>query len=229
MELRLAPEEEEGEARTLGLAIGAPLEGAVRAVRGGEAILYRIPAERVDDLPRRLDAYRYRTLGDFTASDARRLELDFAPEQGEPVVVTAERGEAGWASAPERLSPAKVSRIVSELARLRAEAIEAESLGEREAAALGLAPPRAKLRTFGDEGSEPLGEVWLGNFDPERGILARVPDSPIVYRLDYGLAEHLPVTLEALRNRFLAEEEEAAVPGGAEAPSEPLPGEEESP
>jgi len=54
----------------------------------------------------------------------------------------------------------------------------------------------------------PLSELRLGRLEPDRGIAAQRPDDPIVYWLADSLAEHLPVSLAAWRNRFVAEEAE---------------------
>jgi hypothetical protein len=78
------------------------------------------------------------------------------------------------------------------------------------------------VRVFGshDEGGEPLlAEIFLGRSDSERGIFARVPDRDIVYALETTLAEHVPINLEAFRNRFVSEEQEAEAE--EEAPLDP--------
>ncbi len=190
------------------LVIGAAMPGAVRRVRGAEASLYQVASERINDFERRVAAYRFRTLGDFPAADAVSVEIEF-PAMPDAARIVATLGEGGWVSEPEVLAPGKLARMVTELSRLRADDIEADSMGERELAALGLAPPRVRLQAFAEAPeaggeAERLAAVELGNFDTTRGILARVPDSPIVYRLDFALAEHLPVGPDALRNRFLS-------------------------
>jgi len=191
--------------------------GGRRLARGSEASLYEIPAERLDDFPRRLGAYRYRTLGAFAPADAETVELEFQPAQGPSLRIVAARGEAGWTSSPEAMAPGKIARLVSELSGLRAQDVEADALGERELAALGLAPPRVRFRVLGaaEEGAEAqeLGAFELGAFDSSRGILARSPGGETVYRLDYALAEHLPLSLDAFRNRFLSAEPADEAPG----------------
>jgi hypothetical protein len=208
--LRLSPAEEGAAATALRMQIGRALPGGRRLARGTEASLYEIPAERLDDFPRRLGAYRYRTLGAFPPADAQTVELEFHDAQGAPLRLVAERGEAGWTSSPEPMAPGKIARLVSELSGLRAEDVEADALGQRELAALGLAPPQARFRVLGtaEEGAEApeLGAFELGAFDSSRGILARAPGAETVYRLDYQLAEHLPVSLGAFRNRFRSAE-----------------------
>ncbi|MBW2235988.1 MAG: hypothetical protein JRG85_11405 [Deltaproteobacteria bacterium] len=66
-----------------------------------------------------------------------------------------------------------------------------------------------------EEGAEAqeLGAFELGAFDSSRGILARSPGGETVYRLDYALAEHLPLSLDAFRNRFLSAEPADEAPG----------------
>jgi hypothetical protein len=188
-------------------------------------ILYSIPSERLQDLPRRLVAYRYKDLTEFAILDAQKLELAFGSEAEaaqEAVVIVAQRGEDGWTSTPERMQPGKAARIVSEMSRLEAADILAESMDAQSLAVLGLSPPQTIVRVFGshDEGGEPLlAEIFLGRSDSERGIFARVPDRDIVYALETTLAEHVPINLEAFRNRFVSEEQEAEAE--EEAPLDP--------
>jgi hypothetical protein len=207
------------------LVMGAAMPGAVRRMRGAETSLYEVPSERINDFPRRVAAYRFRTLGEFAASAAASLLIEF-PATPDVARITATLGDNGWTSEPEALAPGKLARIVTELSRLRAEDIEADEMGERELAALGLVPPRVRLQALAEApeaGGDPevLASVELGSFDTTRGILARVPDSPIVYRLDYALAEHLPLTHDALRNRFLSNQAPA---DGSDAEPDAAPG-----
>jgi hypothetical protein len=208
-----APGEAGGAPREWTFAVGPAVQGGL-AAHGSEPTLYRIAAERLEDFPRRLAAYRQRTLAEFASSDARGLELVFQPSGEAPVAIRAERTDAGWTSQPEAIAPGRAARLVTELSRLRAEDIAADEMGEAELAKLGLAPPRAILRAFAEPppeegGATPLGEVWLGELDAKRGIFARRPDAPTVFLLDAVLAEHVPLSLEAFRNRFVAKEGEA--------------------
>ena len=115
------------------------------------------------------------------------------------------------------MAPGKAAMLVSRLATLKAEEIAAETLGPKELTGLGLAPPRVVLRVAGSGApGEPLAEVQLGVADAERGIAARRADAETVYWLDYDLAEHLPLSLEAFRNRFAAQPD-AEEPGADEA------------
>jgi len=226
--------------RSWSLDVGGALEGAQRAVRGGDGHLFAVARERLEELPRRVDAYRFRTLASFPAAEAQRLELIFHPQQGEPVVVTARRGAEGWTSEPEPMPPGRVSTLISELSHLRAQSILADSMGPEELAGVGLRPPRVLYRVWGapaegeveGEGQregEPLrlAEVALGSFAAETGIVAKAADQDSVYRLDFDLAEALPVSLEAFRNRFVSEEESEAV--GGEPSSETSAGAPEQP
>ncbi len=65
-------------------------------------------------------------------------------------------------------------------------------------------------------------------------ILARSEGDEIVFQLDQALAEHIPVSLGAFRNRFLAQPDEEAEEGaesalGLDDGEDFLPPEEESP
>jgi hypothetical protein len=112
--------------------------------------------------------------------------------------------------------------------------VAAEKADEKQLAGLGLAPPRALVRVLGEaaEGQQPapLAEVQLGRLDAKQGIAARRTGSETVYWLDPQLAEHLPVSLDAFRNRFVSAEPppEVAVPE-APAEAEPAPAPEEPP
>lgn len=179
------------------------LDEGLRAVRAGEGSLYKVSKTRLDAIPSTVVAYRFKDLSRFVTSDADRLEIVFQTD--ETVAITATRGEAGWTSEPEKLGAGKAASIVAELSDLRAQDIAAESMSEAELAEHELSPAVVVLRVSG--GDERLAEVHLGQMDPGRGIYARVPDRPTVYLLPADEAEHLPVSLEAFRNRFLSKDE----------------------
>ena len=84
---------------------------------------------------------------------------------------------------------------------------------------LGLEPGNARLRVLGaaGEGGEPaaLADVRLGVVRDD-GIVAQAGDNPQVFRLAPEQAEDLPVSLEALRNRFAKGVE--AEPGAPDLP-----------
>jgi hypothetical protein len=200
------------EATRARLAIGATVEGAERAVRGAaENALYRIGAGRLDDFPRTVAAYRFKVLADFEVSDAARFELVF-PAEGEEasLLVTGELGEEGWTTRPEAMAAGKASQIIRALSKLSAVDIAADAMGEDELRAMGLSPPAVTLRAFAEQEGEQsalLAEVRLGNADPDRGIAAQRPGDDVVYRLDYDLAERIPISLEAFTNRFRSSEQ----------------------
>jgi hypothetical protein len=218
-EVILTPVDEGGaEVAPIRLAVGG-LHGGDRLVRGAHASLYAIASDRFDDFPRELVAYRFKQLSRFDSADARQLDLFFQPEEGDPVAITAVRGDAGWTASPETVAPDKLARLVSELSRLRAEDIAADEVGEQELRGLGLSPPNVILSVFGEAPQESAGtaepgiapklaEVHIGGSYGPDGIIARAAGDPIVYRLDYELAEHIPVSLEAFRNRFADGEDE---------------------
>lgn len=192
---------------------GEELEGQ-RLVRTKGPGLYSISAERFDALPRELFAYRHKRLSHFPAFEADQLEFYFDNPAGDPVVITARREASGWSSIPEAMDSEDIQRALSELSNLEASAIIAESVGEAELAALGLAPPRAILTVFsereGDDGADAaaeaslvkLAELRVGALDAEKGLLAQVAGDPVLYRIPVEATEFLPASLEAFRNRF---------------------------
>lgn len=198
-------------ARVVRLAIGPPLEdGAMRLVQGAEHSLYKIPASTLDDFPLHLDDYRYRQLAKFPAADAVRVVLGFASPAGESVAITAVREDGAWTSSPDPIAPGEVASLVTALSNLRAERILADDMGVDELRGVGLDPPGAVIAVFdaaGDEGdaAAPLAEVHLGE-SRSSGVVARLPDGDTVFELDPAVAEHLPVSLDAFRNRFVAKE-----------------------
>jgi hypothetical protein len=228
IELELAPAAEgqgegAGESRRVVLAVGGAEEAEHHYVRAGRPSLFRIPAARLEELPRDVSAYRFRELASFNLLDAQRLDLTFHAESGgstEALTVTARREGSDWASEPERIDPLKLRRLLEELSRLEASQILAEEVGTGELAALGLDPPRLGIRVFGEaveEGDAPLlAELRVGELRGGGDIVAQRLDRPEVFSLDAALAEHIPVNIDALRARFLVVEEVAdAAPEGS--------------
>ena len=210
------------------LRIGSLLDEKVRAVRGAEASLYQIPNERFDKLPKTVAAFRWKSLANFVATDAQRFEISYADPAAQGasrvVTITGESSDAGWTTKPEAMDPERASRLVAELARLSAVDIAAEKMGAAELAAVGLDPPRATVRILGKtpEGGGEAPELAKMIFGVEKGetIFAQVPGRETVYRVSSKLAEQVPISLEAFRNRFVAEE---APPGEGAAGAAPPP------
>jgi hypothetical protein len=237
MELSLAPAQEGGEPVTLAFAMGREIDGE-RMVRAEAETLYRVPAARIEDVPREVVEWRFKELSRFSTSDAERVELLFRPDDADPVTVTLSLGEEGWSSAPEPMGEVRIEELVDELSRLRAEDILAESVGESEREGLGLDPPRVTISVYGEkDGAEArLARVLLGSYRGSQGIVAQAEGDPVVYQLAAAVAEFVPVTLDAFLNRFVAREDEPGdepeagtdVPGtGLDAPElelEPDPG-----
>jgi hypothetical protein len=195
------------------IAIGSVPDGNSRLVRGQSDSLYRIHADRLEDLPTRVVDYRFKQLAEFEPFAAERISILFHTAGGESIAITAERGETGWTAEPEAFAPGKLTALLEALADLRARDIAAESLGEDELRAVELEPANAVFRVLGkaseDEAAPELASVNLGLLRGSEGILAQRTGEEIVYLVDYELAEHLPVSYEAFANRFRAE----AMPG----------------
>jgi hypothetical protein len=126
------------------------------------------------------------------------------------VTITGESDDAGWTTQPEAMAPGLAARIIAELARLKAEDIAAETMGDAELAAIGLAPPRTTVRVLGrapEAGGEApeLAKLFFG-VEKNGQVFAQVPGRATVYRVAGSFAEHVPISLEAFRNRFVAKE-----------------------
>lgn len=216
---------DEGE-EPLRLVVGGRSDGETRAARGRDGHLYRIPAARVEDLPGTRAAWRFKELARFDSAAAQALEIVLRSAEGDETLrIEGERGEAGWTTQPQGMAPGKAGALVTELSSLEAADVAAESMGREERAALGLAPPRVRLRVLGeaeDESAEPpvLADVSLGVLDPEQGIAARRADREEIFWLEPRVAESLPASLEAWRNRFASREGEGAQDAQEAAESE---------
>lgn len=226
------------------LAIGSVIEPNARAGKAAEPALYKIPVDRFEKLPKKVEAFRFKQLSQFVASDAERFELIFpdlaAARQGasEVVTITGTRTDEGWETTPEPMAAGLAARMVAELSRLDAAGIAADEVGPQELAGLGLSPPHATIRVYGkpevpegtagaDEGAAALlADLQLGVQDGDR-IIARRADRPTIFRLDAAKAEDVPVSLEAFRNRFVSKEapaEETESPPGVPAADAPAAG-----
>jgi len=220
-----APAQGEGaEPRVFHLAIGAIRDEKLRLARGAQKSLYTIQAARFDALPRDVMAYRWKQLAHFDLADAHAADFFYQAPSGDPVVIHAERGDKGWTSTPESFIAGKLDAAMAVLSHLKAAQIVADSMDEPKLRKLGLAPPNAVVTVFGKqpeagkpaEGGESapplpvLAEVQFGNVEGSEWIAARAAGDPTVYRLAYSVAEQLPVSLDAFRNRFRAEEAPAA-------------------
>jgi len=225
-----APAQGEGsEPRVFRLAIGEKRDNDLRLARGAQKSLYTIPAARYESLPRDVMAYRWKQLAHFDLADAHAADFFYQAPKGDPVVIHAERGDKGWTSTPESFAAGKLDAALAALSHLKAVQIVADSMEEPKLRKLGLAPPNAVVTVFGkrpegekaaggeksaEGASEPplpvLAEVQFGNTEGSEWIEARAAGDPTVYRLAYSLAEQLPVSLDAFRNRFRGEEAPAA-------------------
>jgi hypothetical protein len=221
--LELASDDPDAAPRTLRFALGSPRSDGRRLARGTHDTLYALASERIDEFPRELVEYRDRELARFVVSEASALELVFASEPGDEgggasVRVEIRRDDTGWTSEPP-LRQGAGGDMVAALANLKASDIVAESIGDDELEALGLAPPRTRIRILGRPSGEGeiapvLGELLLGHHDPEQGTFAKRPDRPELFRLDPRQTESLPIDHEAFETHFT--KEEAAEEGPAE-------------
>lgn len=206
------------------LVFGDPAEeGETRALRGAQGA-YAIDEQRYLDLPRSLVAFRYKQLSDYLVSAVESFELILRDEDSEErLALRGELAEGQWTTSPEPMRAGAPARMVSALSALRAKDIIADAMGEKERRALRLEPGNAALRVYGGEveGSPLLAEFRLGTI--AAGVLyAQVPGREAVYALDSSVAEDVPVSLEAFRNRFVSQDDaeggEAAAQGVLDTP-----------
>jgi hypothetical protein len=202
--------ENEGEDHApVSIAVGGLSEaGTDRFVQAAAPSLYTIPAARLEDFPRTLVEYRNRQLAKFGSFGANRIEMVFRLD-GKTETITGVRGDGGWTSSPESFDAAKLSNLINELSRLRAGDILADAMGPAELESVGLEPATVTFSVFGasgDDSEERLAEIQLGELRSE-GIPARIPGRDTIFLLDADLAEHIPLNMEAVRNRFIVEPE----------------------
>lgn len=203
------------------MAIASRSKGKKRVVRGRDGYLYEIPASRVPEFRHGVVAYRFKELSQFASVLVGSFQVTFHPKGAAKatVLTVTKNAEGGWKATPEAIAPGKASRIVSELSRLKAVDVAAESMGQAELAGLGLSPPRAEIRVFGEgkAAKKLLADVRFGNLEGDKGIPAMRPDSKAVFWLDPYLAHHVPITLASYRKTFAAKEKKP------EKPSKPAP------
>jgi hypothetical protein len=211
IEIELKTENEAEDLAPLSIVVGGLDEaGSERLVRTAVKSLYTIPASRLDGFPRTLVEYRDRQLSRFSSFAAKRVELGFR-SGGQTETITGVRDDAGWTSSPESFEDGKLASLVNELSRLRADGILADAMGPAELGSIGLEPANAIFSVFGageGDSEELLAEIHLGELRNE-GIPARIPARETIFLLDADLAEHLPLNLDAVRNRFIAQPEPA--------------------
>lgn len=183
------------------------------AVRGREGFIYMVAGDRLSDWPRRVAAYRDKTLSRFDVSVARTFELELrsaseAAAGDAPLRIQGEFVGGEWVTTPESMAASAAAMLIAALSHLEGDDIVAESLGDREAAGLGLAPPRMSARVWGEGesgASAPLlAAVDLGLVRRGLGIMARVPGDGPVFVVDQAMQEQLPIDVEAFRSRFVA-------------------------
>ncbi|MCB9724472.1 MAG: DUF4340 domain-containing protein [Spirochaetaceae bacterium] len=199
----------------LRLAIGG-LYADGRLVEGPGGRLRTVAAERIDDVPRTLAAYRERTVSRFDLAEAFRVTLELradpeaaggpAPGDASPMRVVAELGGTGWARVDggPALDPDRFSDFVRDLAGLRAADVFADGLGGAELESLGLSPPRVAIRVEAERAERPLAEVALGRDLPGRGLVAMRGDEGPVFVLAAQATLDLPGSSQAFAEAFLA-------------------------
>jgi hypothetical protein len=184
------------------LTLGAAREGSRIAARSGASGAVEVEGSILERLPKAANTLRDRTLATFATGDAQSFTLTFAGE--EALVVTGTNGADGWKTEPAMAAGA-ASALVAEIASLSAETIAAESLGDAELAAFGLAPARARLvaRGAGEGDAAPvLADVRLGVLRAGSGLAAMRADRGVVYWVAESRASALPQSAAQFRASF---------------------------
>jgi hypothetical protein len=201
-------------------------ENGKRVARGDQPSLYVVSAQRLDDFPRSLAAYRFKELTRYVATDAKAVELVFESPGEAKMTERFEHGETGWQGSPELVDPGKIARLVAELARLKANDVLRDSAKEDDLAKLGLAPPRVTVRVFGaaaGDGVAPeLGVLEIGTDPDGQGPAARAPSVPLVFRLAPSVLEWLPTSLASFRKDFVLKPGEVPASDAEATPLPPL-------
>jgi hypothetical protein len=199
------------------LVLGAKRDGEKLAARSGASGAVLVPASILERLPKSAAALRDKTLASFVSSDAQRFRLTFTEPAGAVLTVTGTSSADGWKTVPA-MEAGAASALVAEIASLSAREIAAESLGEAELAAFGLAPARARLQVFGageGDAARVLADVRLGVLRAGSGLAAQRADRGVVYWIEESRAAALPQSAAQFRESFAEKPPPAATPASA--------------
>ncbi len=185
-------------------------KGFVR-VNDGE-VIYQTSDRVLMNVPRSLFAYRYKQVLKLDADSVQRIELDFPREQASYAFV---RENESWVSADAE-APVKslsVEDVLYAIEDLSATGIEESA---PDLAALGLDPPRVRVRALSAAGTE-LGGLELG--DPrEEDLAARSSASDRLWRVSNNVGIDVPLSVEAFERNFLQPPAETEADPNAGAP-----------
>ncbi len=185
-------------------------KGFVR-VDDGE-VIYQTSDRVLMNVPRSLFAYRYKQVLKLDADSVRRIELDFPREQASYVFV---RENESWVSedAEAPVKSLSVEDILYAIEDLTATGIEESG---PDLAALGLDPPRVRVRALSAAGTE-LGALELG--DPrEEDLAARSSANDRLWRVSNNVGIDVPLSVEAFERNFLQPPAETAADPNASTP-----------
>ncbi len=185
-------------------------KGFVR-VDAGE-VIYRTSDRVLMNVPRSLFAYRYKQVLKLDADSVRRIELDFPREQASYAFV---RENESWVSedAEAPVKSLSVEDVLYAIEDLTATGIEESA---PDLAALGLDPPRVRVRALSASGTE-LGGLELG--DPrEEDLAARSSANDRLWRVSNNVGIDVPLSVEAFERNFLEQPAETAADPNAGTP-----------
>ncbi len=185
-------------------------KGFVR-VNDGE-VIYQTSDRVLMNVPRSLFAYRYKQVLKLDADSVQRIELDFPREQASYAFV---RENESWVSADAE-TPVKslsVEDVLYAIEDLSATGIEESA---PDLAALGLDPPRVRVRALSAAGTE-LGALELG--DPrEEDLAVRSSGNDRLWRVSNNIGIDVPLSVEAFERNFLQPPAETTADPNADTP-----------
>lgn len=236
LQVDLRTRNEVGEEKTFVIAFATPSNEKLSLVSRDTDVFYRVASDALASIPQEVEAYRNKQLGAFDSEAAKAFAITFRAKNADPVVIrgTLSVGKVtksvhteeemdiegdsekfrDWLTTPETMDPARIEDLLLALSHLRATSIAAEHAEKETLTALGLNPAKVEVEVFGGDPSDAktlLAHFFFGEADAEKGIAVQLSTSNTVYRVPYGLAHALPLSLEVLQRDFTvgAEEGEA--------------------
>lgn len=163
--------------------------------RAGDPVFLEVNERALTSVPRAYFAYRAKRVLTLDAEQVHAIELAY-PRSGATQRLKRE-GEVWKAEgAGVELLTDKVEELAYALEAVDATGLEEASLDR---AQIGLEPALATVRAYDAKGAL-LGELELGDPDPDKGLPALSSQSPLVWRVTNDLGRELPLSPEAFQN-----------------------------
>lgn len=233
LQVELRTRNEVGEEKNFAIAFSASSDEEMRLISSDTNAFYRVASDVFDSIPQEIAAYRNKRLGHFDPEAVKAFSITFYAANREPVVIrgalAAGKAEQliraedeadtegdtnkfrDWLTTPDAMDPSRVEDLLLELSHLRASSIVVDRAEQESLIAFGLNPAQIEVEVFGSDQPDAkasLAHFFFGEADAEQGIAVKLSTSSMVYRVPYGLARVLPLSLEVLRSEFTVGAEE---------------------